>query len=674
MAYPSASTVALAVLLVGALALVGGAIVLGMPLDGGDGPGDGLVYHADPGEYGADGDLDAVQAWLALWLDSQLSDSLIEISDGEAEMARERLGDEYTERLRQYIEVADDEDGADAYEEAREDHDRVAELMDEYNETWEAYEAAIVRGDVEEAHELAREINRLADEIEAISDRILERVAVVPLRPDAVDALERTKENVSNESEQVRKTHFTETALVLEAVDEPVSFLEPPAIEGVLETVDGEPIANESVVFEVDGQAVSAETDEDGGFVVGYRPVDLALDDSVVEVAYVPDGASAFLGSVDSVELDLQQVEPTLTVAIDQEVAGFGESIDVSGELGVDGEAVDGVTLEVSVGGEVLGAVRVVDGAFDGAVDVPAAVEAGESALVLRLPFEGQALAGGIEEVPITVVETETSMSLEAAVDEDAGVIDLSGELITVDGQAVADQPVSLDVGDGPVVVAETGGDGGFSTAMDIDAVADENVTIIATFDGTGTNLVGSQADTVVVIDTATGLSTSWLFALGVLLVVTLAGTGWWYRRRASGVDDAPGEVEIDQPTSVTPSDTPTVADALLDAAIDRYSDESFDEAVVLGYGAMRLGLAGHLEDGRGYTHWEFLDAMAAVARENGLSEIDIERLETVTTAFERASFQVDPVSVEEATAVLDASREVVRHTPRGRRSVLGDD
>lgn len=653
---PSAIAIGLVVLLLAAMAVVG---FVWMP--GGDPGDDGIPLHADPGEYTGDGDLDAVQSWLGGWLDSRLSDSLVEVSEGQAETAKELLGDDYAQRLGQFADVADDDEESQDYEEAGDDHERLAELMTEYNETWEAYEDALERGDGEAAHTLAREINELATEIEAISDRIVERVDRVPLRPDALEAVNETREAVSNESQQVREEHFTETVLSVTAIHESASFTAPATLEGTLVTTGGEPIANESIEIIVSDQPYFVDTDENGGFSLEFRPVDLPTGQNEIEAMYVPDPASEYLGSSTSVTLEVEQVTPTMTVTVEAESAGFGDTVSVAGTLAVQDVPVDGVTLEVVLDGMVVGEVGVEDGDFAGEFDVPATIEPGEVPLEVRLPFEDRALAGVNASVDLTITETETDISLDGEFDADTETLEITGELHTEAGEPVSDQPIQLSFDGAQPRTVQTTNDGTFSETVDVSDTAD-NVTIGATFDGSGTNLVGSEAEMTVAVDGTPGTSTPWLTAAVVAVLLLIGTGGWWYRRRAR--EDETPETTAEQATRTPSMATPQVEDrqAILDAAIDHFTEERFNEAVVLGYGAMRAQLGEHIAEDRAFTHWEFLDEIRTAAQQNGLPEETVDQLAAATSAFERASFDRRGVTFDEATAVIDASKDVVTH------------
>jgi len=66
----------------------------------------GTVQHERPEAAGESGDLQALQRWLDGRLSGQLESSTVALSEGEYERARAMLGDDYDERLDQYVDVA----------------------------------------------------------------------------------------------------------------------------------------------------------------------------------------------------------------------------------------------------------------------------------------------------------------------------------------------------------------------------------------------------------------------------------------------------------------------------------------------------------------------------------------------------------------------------------------
>jgi len=107
-------------------------------------------------------------------LAAQLGDGAIQLSEGEYELASEYVGEEYRDRLGQYVDVAGQTEGRvtrSKFEEAGEQQARLSEAVAEYRETKDEYEAAREAGNEDRARELGRELETLADEIESPAAR-----------------------------------------------------------------------------------------------------------------------------------------------------------------------------------------------------------------------------------------------------------------------------------------------------------------------------------------------------------------------------------------------------------------------------------------------------------------------------------------------------------------------
>jgi len=118
-------------------------------------------------------------------------------------------------------------------------------------------------------------------------------------------------------------------------------------------------------------------------------------------VAYVPRNESAYLGSNASGPVDVQQVEPTLTVREHTEQTSFGEPAGAIVAVTVDGQPVDGIPVVADVAGQRVGRATTND---EGAVRVdgplPATVPAGDQELRVAVPLRDRAIAAADEAGP----------------------------------------------------------------------------------------------------------------------------------------------------------------------------------------------------------------------------------------------------------------------------------
>ncbi|MHC3439736.1 hypothetical protein ACYJ1Y_17000 [Natrialbaceae archaeon A-gly3] len=635
------------------------------------------VRHQDPAQYSEDGDSDGVQGWLERALGDSLESSAIELSQGEYDAAREVLGEDYGERFGQLVDVAgetgsydtEDEDETtpdEDFEKAQEEQERLVDLLEEFDETYKEYEDAVESGEQERARELARDLEELADEINALSDSIEVRFERIGETTDVdlsegSQAINETSQRVESQLTIVRSEQFEETNLTIETTEQTISFLEPLEVEGRLTTVDGTPIADTEITLEVEGDTQTVQTDGDGRFGLEYRPVDTPISMDELTVRYVPDRTSTYLGAVTGVPVSIEQESPTLTVSETTPETSYGEDIGVTGELAVAGIPVDDVPLSVAVGDESLGDVRVSGGSVNGTVEMTTIPPAGEHNVTIRLPFEDRALASTEETKTITVLETETVLSIsETEFEEDELSID--GVFSTADGDAITEQPVQIVVDESPVTTATTTDDGYFNETVSLSSSdVDGDLEVVAAYDGSDTNLAPATASTVVSVEVPTATETpttssgpsivlvGGLFTVGLIL----AGGGILvFRRRQSqtgSTDDGRG----DEPRpSITDHSEATTRSAkpVIDRASVYLSEGRPTMAVQTGYAAVRRALRSEVGDDQTLTHWEFYH------RYRGQRRDDLKR---VTDAYEQVAYTPDSVSEREAESTLERVNEL---------------
>ncbi|MFC4438481.1 MULTISPECIES: putative sodium/potassium/calcium exchanger [Natrialbaceae] len=664
------------------------------------------VRHQNPDEYDAEGDDAQLESWLSNQLSSQLQDSTIALSEGEYDLAREYVDEEYQDRLGQYVEVtgetestsAGDEDGEptepdEAYEQAAAEQERLADNVEEYRETKAEYEAALEAGDDERAHELARELEELYAEIDEAGGNAVTSYEVLTNETDAdlseaAGAVNETRDEIADEQTVVREQQFVETELHLETDDETASFSDPLVVHGEIRTADGSSVEDEEIQLLVEGEPVTVDSesgewwseDADGGFELEYRPTTLDLESEAITVEYVPDDASTYLGSEAELDVDLEQEEPTITDLEATDEVAYGETLQVSGELAVDGVPVDDVPLAVTVDGESFGTLNVSDGTFSGSGPVPANVSDGDQTVRVSLPFEDQALAATTAEVPVTVAETETELAVEAtAIGEDELAVE--GSLETAGGEGLEGQPVQLQIDDTTETVT-TDADGEFADTVTLPSTAGgEDVTVTATYEGTGTSLAAATTEAAVPVPGGEGglldgVPSSLLAVLGALLaIVTLTAIGWWHRRQSEAgqlprepSDDAGSSTSDRAAESSAPSRA--VADSLVSRAAEQLADGRADSAVRSCYAAVRHVHGATLGGTGALTHWEFYRQQADAGAASGA---EADSLREIVEAYERAAFTPDSISESAARHVLERTRQLCETDGKATRSPVSE-
>ncbi|ADB60101.1 hypothetical protein Htur_1210 [Haloterrigena turkmenica DSM 5511] len=645
--------------------------------DGDDADND-TVRHRNPDEYDEGTDQAELERWLSGKLSGQLEKGAIELSEGEAELASEFVGEGYNDRLEQYVEVTGDAERAEAFDEAQSEQEQMTDAVSEYEETKEEYEAARDAGDEERARELARELESLAEEIGDSSQNVRDHYGAISNDSDidlsdAAAEIEDVNEEVQTEQEAIRDESFVETELTIESTTEEISFTDPLAASGTIETEDGTPIANEEIRLKVGNQTLRTETDETGSFDLEYRPISVPLSADAVTVEYVPENESVYLGSETSVPVDIEQVEPTLTVSdVEPDTVAYGDRVAVDYDLRVGDERVDDVPVVLSIDGTSLGLFGASDGETTGNSTVPADVPSGERDLRVSLPFEDRALASVADSTTVTVAETEPELSISASPTGDREVT-VNGTLEAAGG-GVDGQSVRI-VADGTVLeTVSTDADGAFGASVTVpEETATGEVQLVAVHDDEETNLARAEAATTVSFPAASdSLLPTWAWlALGLFAAAVGAG-GYWYRDRASASspESAPGdsdEADGDAPTAPETPD-PASTRALLSRASERLSSGDPNDAVRDCYAAVRGTLESRFAASGALTHWEFYRRYSDRSSD---SETESAPLRDVTEGYERAAFGPDGVSEREAETILERARELC---PEATRSSPADD
>jgi len=653
------------------------------------------------GEYS-----DETAAWLARTMGSRLENSSIALSNEQYDQARSVLGDDYDERLEQYVEVAGDtssetdDTAAREFEAARANQQNFTNEVQRYRQQYAAYQAARENGNEREARITARAMERTAANISDSSQQLnrnfeqIENTTSVDLS-DGQAEINETTANITTTQSTVREETLVGTTLTVQAIDSTASFSDPGTISGQIQTENGSVIADAQIELRVGNQTRTVRTGSNGAFETLYRPRSVGVGSQSVPVEYIPSADSVYLTDNATFTITVQQVTPDVTSEISPETVGYGDRLDASASVTVGSAGVADIPVEFVMDDTVLARTTTgPNGSVTAAVRVPASVDNGDQQVVARIPYENRAIAGVSSAEPVVVVETQTDLSVRASRTDD-GIV-ARGQLQTVDGDPVADRPVRLQVGDGETQTVETDQNGSFETAVAVPQ-ADGSVTVTATYDEPQSNLgnatatatvgggvgggdppVGSDSDRDILIDTLLGIlfgsdenaavgfgngviGYSWLPVLGGGVALTVVGASWFVVSRFNQSEDAntTAPVETADPPMAEVDQSPTLPDDATETFEERiatYLDNGdYDAATMLAYTAVHDELV--LENGidEGTTHWELLQR----SREHGVPEDLVADIETVVEAFETAAFAPISVDPERAEAAVKHAREI---------------
>ncbi|MWV41019.1 hypothetical protein [Natrialba sp. INN-245] len=639
--------------------------------------------HENPDEYTASADDDAVEDWLTDNLDDRLRDSTIALEQEEYELASEYLDDEYDDRVEQYVEVTGETDGTgdstsddddsdserqSAYQTAGDEQESLTSLTKEYDETKTEYETAREEGDDERARERARELESLSQEIEETSTTLVEQYELLTDETgsdytEMIESINATRAAIEEAQAVVRSEQFVETELVLESAAETASFENPLQIQGELRSADSsDPPFDDRHISGLD-QSVDVQTAEDGTFTLVYRPTTEPVSTDSISIQYTPDTETAYLGTTESVPVSLEQTALDVDIHEHTPVAAYGETVRVSGTATAANRSVDDLPLTLRAGERTLGTTTVENGSFTETVAVPGTVPVGERSLSVSFDPDDRALMAASADRPITIEATPTELEVDAEW-TDESTVRIDGTFTTADGSGIEGEAIDLEVDgvtDGTVTTDE---DGTIETTVS-PSDPEEPVTVVATYEGDGSNLERAQDDaTVSPVSAPTGggggssvLSIPVAVAVGGVIVGLLVGLVWWvYRQDSDETDRQHGSDERPPVSPVEESTTSTqrTADSPLESAKRHLTDGRTDAAVRSCYAAVRDAQQSVLETDQVsmLTHREFYHRYRA-------NVTDATPLLTVTIAYERAVFTADPVSQDDAEAVLRTAKQL---------------
>ncbi|WP_245853048.1 Ig-like domain repeat protein [Natrinema ejinorense] len=657
--------------------------------------------HRDPREYDEDGNLEALERRLMTRMVDDLEAGALSLEEGEYERAARSVDESYADSFDRYAEIAAEtagENDAALFELAGENQGRIVEAVRRYNETKAEYERARAAGDEGRARSLARDLETLATSINESSRELRATYDDLESATDAnlstADAaIETVTEEIRAEQATVRETEFVATVLTVDADREMISFSEPLTATGRLRTATGRPVGSEPIRLAVGNGSVRTETAADGSFAFEYRPTAEPVSTERLAIEYVPANESLYLGSETAVDVSVEQVDPTVSGLQTPTAVAYGETATVGGDLHVDETPVDGVPLAVTLGDERIGRTETTNGSFEAAVEVPATVPDGGRELGVRLAYEDRALAGTTATTDVTVRETEVDVTVSATRVGDAErTVAVDGTLETTDGSPVAGRPVRLDAGGTTLETVTTADDGSFAATVAVPAGAvRSDGAIVATYDGSGSNLASDTAASTVSFSTDArswwGIPAWVWFGLGGGLIAFLGAAVFVWRRRGrsspSSQSASAGDAATDTATNPAAERSSTeIAGAVLEHGRDALSRGRPNRAVELAYAAVRHALSDRIDAGDSsttLTHWEFYRRWTDRRADGPDSDDDTaERalLRTVTERYERATFDVTDVSSAEAERVLEAvGRLCDRRTDGdgGTRSEPGD-
>ena len=646
--------------------------------------------HENPDTVAEDGDPEQLASHLSGRLGTLLQGSTRNISAAEYDQARSLVGDEYDEVLSQYVTVAGEtgqEDTAEGLAATQNDTAELIALQEEFDATHAAYEQAVADGDTERARRLARELARLAAEIDGVAVQLDQNLTSIENTTGSdLEAVRRDVETVQLTTAETASTatqaELTPTTVTATTAPSAFSFQNATQVTGTLRTANGTPLSNDSVTIDVGQRSYQVTTDAAGNYTLSYRPVFLSANATRVPVVYRPANASPYQGANTTARASVTSQTPTTITVTNTSLSGNTTApLQVASTVTVGPNmTVAGVPVVLLLNGQQIstGTTRS-DGHVRLTGTVPAAVAAGPTTLQVQVPLTNTAVAGTTTTQSAEITPVDTQLTLNATLTEaDTTTTSqeavLTGQLTLPDGSPVATQPLTVFVGDQQVGTVTTAADGRYQTtvaASTLDEYA-ETAPIRVTFAGRQTHLAASDATTSLTLpatsqpSSGSGVSLRLLAGVGGVLLLFGLGvgliawrTGWLpLTADASTATAATDATQSASNASEAPPTQQPHSQQLLNDAFTALAAEDTTTAIQLAYGSLRAALRADVEAPDPATHWEFYQRCQD-------AEIDsLPALEAVISAYELATFAQPAVSLERARDVLEQVAAVIDHDP----------
>lgn len=629
------------------------------------------VQHKDPSRVSEGGDTAALQRWLASDLSGRLSQSAIEISEDEYERGQTLLDDEFESRLDQYVTVAGETDGTaddqvgDRIREAATKQRSYAEALSEYQTTYDRYQRARRTGNTTAARRYARTLGNRSTELRELNTSLTSTYSELDQSgvgtDQAAEAIANTTRAVIATQSEVQADTFVETRLTITAPDTTASFIDPLPVTGQLTTGNGTAVTNRSIQIRIFERTYTTTTDRNGSFVVQYRPVSLPVTARNTAVRYRPTATAPYLGTEATLPINVTQVTPAATAAVQRSPVRYGDRISVVVYVTVAGRPVPSLPIRMNRTDSTVSRTTA-GGTAQLRRQVPATLASGQTRFTVSHDREGLAVGPVHTTASVRVATSETTLTAEAA-SRAADTVRITGRLRTAAGTPISAQPVTITIGN-TTTTTITNATGGYQQQVALpEAGVNGSTTATLRFAGTSTNL--APTETTVQLPTSrvssgdavrTSAAVQWVF-LGVLAVGAAVGGYLYQRRRAAQAGLTPDTAgDADQPPPE--ADQLTEAQELIRHARERLvATDGADPTVpaVAAYAALRAATEPYDELPDALTHREFRSAC-----ESQLKGIDTVALATVIEGYERAVF-APAVDAVDAEAVVTAAEELVQ-------------
>lgn len=639
-----------------------------------------VVRHRDPGTIEQSTvALDRTGLELAQSLGVRLNVSASELRDEDFTAAEAQLGSEYQNDVIRLTEIAEatentsDDEIAAAYRRAGTEQREAVRDAEEFQNLYTEYQQARASQNETQAREAAQrlaakfeEINSSATELQEVYSE-LEQVNESQAQR-AQQRINQSLDRASRITQTTRESTYIETTLTAETVRRYGSPTRPFILRGQLQTVDGEPLANRTIMLGSAAYNTTVQTDRTGEFTLRHRATILKEGEQSVQLRYIPNATAGYLGATAAANVSVVQRDSTVELQRIPESVTNGTSAHVTGRVLVDTEGVEGVPVRLQIGNKQVATGRTdARGRFNLTADPTLSIPAGATTASVAVITTDQGVAQSQQTESISVAEVPTTLSL--SVDRvQSRTVGFSGTLRRESGDPLTSRTVTISAGGQRLGWFQTNENGRFAGNLTLlenqPGIDGADVTLTATFDGGTTHLAPAQTTGSVTLPSSAppgvfgyGLSAqAWSLLAGA---VVLLGGAVILTRRRSEVDSSETEsstrharADPDPPEPHSPHSPHHNPPEMLEAA-QRIVTDTPREATRLAYLAVRAEVAQEatLNDHDSLTHWEFYDACQTQGVE-WPPDHDT-KFKQLTELYERAIYTDQPLTAERLDALL---------------------
>ncbi|MDB9235652.1 hypothetical protein [Halorubrum ezzemoulense] len=581
----------------------------------------------------------------------------------------------------------DAEETADRFNLTREQQLQLADSIEELEITGQEYQNAVDNGSDEKARQLARELLTTAEELNQTTTELNEQYDALEtetgidfnVTQESISVVQRT---VQRAAAGVIDREFTETNITVETNQTTLAASDPLRVSGQLTTVDGAPIKNASVSVSLGEDSITTRTTETGQFETTYRPLLASTSARNLTVAYTPTGSEPFLPVTETVPVSItEQAATSIELENTTQAAAFTEPIQATGQVIVAAEynrSLAGIPIVLTLDQRRIATAETnSSGRFMLSASMPETIPAGDANLQVSIDRREMAIERSMATAPITVRSTRTDLSIDPTVNGMNGTqnVTVGGQLRTADGDPLSDRSIRVTIGETTLGTVETNASGGYQATYELPAgLRGSDITVTATFEGTGTNLAASAAQQRVPLPSAgpgvgrvlAGIVGGGLLVM-IVIVVLFPSRGvdreWITQTWARVTDSVDPATDSETTITTAPSATTGLSDNGRREAVTQASLHSAREALAAGhpnvavqsaYAAVRSRLQSSDSLSTPQTHWEFYRQLHAD------HEIDTAQLAQVTEAYETATYSADGLSSDAAAETLSAVEELI--------------